>query len=156
MNNTFLFWSVTSTQTSLRFEVFTVVTMKNVVFWDMILCGSCKNRHFRGTYHLHLLGETYCLADYFRPKDGGNMFLWIISSYKSHMASHPRDDFLHIQTSFMSNTENTSDTIINVVPCKAKIWNKQGTEHERNEYVSISKIYIHTFLGLVMCFTESQ
>jgi hypothetical protein len=27
-----------------RFEVFTVVTMKNAVFWDVTSCGSCKNR----------------------------------------------------------------------------------------------------------------
>jgi hypothetical protein len=26
-----------------RFEVFTAVTMKNVVFWDVKQCGSCKN-----------------------------------------------------------------------------------------------------------------
>jgi hypothetical protein len=26
-----------------RFEVFTAVTMKNVVFWDVTACGSCKN-----------------------------------------------------------------------------------------------------------------
>jgi hypothetical protein len=32
-----------------RFEVFTAVTMKNGVFWDVTLCGSCKNRRFRGT-----------------------------------------------------------------------------------------------------------
>jgi hypothetical protein len=25
------------------------VAMKNVI-WDVTLCGSCKNRHFRGTY----------------------------------------------------------------------------------------------------------
>jgi hypothetical protein len=23
------------------------VTMNNAVFWDVMLCGSCKNRHFR-------------------------------------------------------------------------------------------------------------
>jgi hypothetical protein len=27
-----------------RFEVFTAVTMKNCVFWDVMPCGSCKNR----------------------------------------------------------------------------------------------------------------
>jgi hypothetical protein len=27
-----------------RFEVFTAVTMKNGVFWDVMPCGSCKNR----------------------------------------------------------------------------------------------------------------
>jgi hypothetical protein len=32
-----------------RFEVFTAVTMKNGVFWDVTSCGSCKNRHFGGT-----------------------------------------------------------------------------------------------------------
>jgi hypothetical protein len=39
-----------STQTfHARFEVFTVVTMKNGVFWDVTPCGSCKNRRFGGT-----------------------------------------------------------------------------------------------------------
>jgi hypothetical protein len=32
-----------------RFEVFTAVTMKNAVFWDVTPCGSCKNRRFGGT-----------------------------------------------------------------------------------------------------------
>jgi hypothetical protein len=32
-----------------RFEVFTPVTMKNCVFWDVTPCGSCKNRRFGGT-----------------------------------------------------------------------------------------------------------
>jgi hypothetical protein len=33
-----------------RFEVFTAVTMKNVVFWDVALCRSWVNRRFEGTY----------------------------------------------------------------------------------------------------------
>jgi hypothetical protein len=37
-----------------RFEAFTAVTMKNVVFWDVALCRSCVNRRFGGTYRLHL------------------------------------------------------------------------------------------------------
>jgi hypothetical protein len=32
------------------FEVFTAVTMKNGVFWDVTPCGSCKNRRFGGTW----------------------------------------------------------------------------------------------------------
>jgi hypothetical protein len=36
------------TQKYLRFEVFTAVTMKNGVFWDVTPCGSCKNRRFGG------------------------------------------------------------------------------------------------------------
>jgi hypothetical protein len=34
---------------NVRFEVFTTVTMKNGVFWDVTLCGFCKNRPFGGT-----------------------------------------------------------------------------------------------------------
>jgi hypothetical protein len=29
---------------SVRFEAFTAVTMKSGVFWDVMPCGSCKNR----------------------------------------------------------------------------------------------------------------
>jgi hypothetical protein len=36
------------------FEVFTALTMKNAVFWDVVLCGFCKNQRFGGTYRLHL------------------------------------------------------------------------------------------------------
>jgi hypothetical protein len=32
-----------------RFEVSTVVTMKNAVFWDFTPRGCCKNRRFGGT-----------------------------------------------------------------------------------------------------------
>jgi hypothetical protein len=35
-----------------RFEVFTTVTMKNAVFWDVTPCASCKNRRFGGIYRL--------------------------------------------------------------------------------------------------------
>jgi uncharacterized protein with PIN domain len=31
---------------NVRFEVFTAVTKKNGVFWDVTPCGSCKNRRF--------------------------------------------------------------------------------------------------------------
>jgi hypothetical protein len=40
-----------------RFEVFTAVTMKNAVFWNVTSCGSCKNRRFLGTYRLHYQGD---------------------------------------------------------------------------------------------------
>jgi hypothetical protein len=33
----------------LRFEIFTAVTMKNGVFWDVTPCGYCNNRRFGGT-----------------------------------------------------------------------------------------------------------
>jgi hypothetical protein len=31
--------------------------MKNIVFWDVTPCGSCKNRRFSGTYRLHHQGD---------------------------------------------------------------------------------------------------
>jgi hypothetical protein len=41
-----------------RFEVFAALTMKNAVFWDVMPCGSCKNRRFRGTYRLRHQGDN--------------------------------------------------------------------------------------------------
>jgi hypothetical protein len=41
----------------LRSEVFTAVTMKNAVFWDVMPSGSCKNRRFGGTQRLHHKGD---------------------------------------------------------------------------------------------------
>jgi hypothetical protein len=40
--------------TFVRFEVFTAVTMKNAVFWDVAPCRYCVNLRFGGTYRLHL------------------------------------------------------------------------------------------------------
>jgi hypothetical protein len=31
------------------FEAFTAVSMKNVIFWDAMPCGSCENRRFGRT-----------------------------------------------------------------------------------------------------------
>jgi hypothetical protein len=45
-----------------RFEVFTAVTMKKGVFWEVTPCFSCKNRRF----------------------GGGAKFLRNVGSYKSH------------------------------------------------------------------------
>jgi hypothetical protein len=44
-----------------RFEVFTVVTMKNNV-WDVLSCGSYKNRHFGGKYLLYHQGLLLLLT----------------------------------------------------------------------------------------------
>jgi hypothetical protein len=37
--------------------VFTAVTMKIAVFWDLVPCRSSVNRRFGGTYRLHLQGR---------------------------------------------------------------------------------------------------
>jgi cytidine deaminase len=41
--------AATNDNTSIRFEVFKAVTMKNDIFWNVTPCGSCKNRHFGRT-----------------------------------------------------------------------------------------------------------
>jgi hypothetical protein len=40
---------LTNSVLPLRLEVFTAVTMKNAVFWDVMPCDSVKNRRFGGT-----------------------------------------------------------------------------------------------------------
>jgi hypothetical protein len=45
-----------------RFEVFTAVTMKNGVFWDVTPCGSCKSRRFGGTWRLLHQGDSLLLV----------------------------------------------------------------------------------------------
>jgi hypothetical protein len=41
----------------IRFEVFTAVTMKNAVFWDVTPRGSCKNGRFGATKFLRNIGS---------------------------------------------------------------------------------------------------
>jgi hypothetical protein len=51
-NNAILHIELCTTQTRVhyvRFEVFTLVTLKNGAFWDVMPRGSCKNRRFGGT-----------------------------------------------------------------------------------------------------------
>jgi hypothetical protein len=47
--NCFIVPNVTSSFGLVRFEVFTAVTLKNGVFWDVTPFGCCKNRRFGGT-----------------------------------------------------------------------------------------------------------
>jgi hypothetical protein len=93
-----------------RFEPLTAVTMKNAVFWDVMPCGSCRNRRFRGRitsniritkigklgtmlaiYSQHVSVASYgyrCswLADSRLPDVGGHTFLRNVVPYKSHVA----------------------------------------------------------------------
>jgi hypothetical protein len=45
---------IETTKIHIGFEVFTTVTMENVVFWNVAPCKSCVNRRFGGKYRLHL------------------------------------------------------------------------------------------------------
>jgi hypothetical protein len=50
-------FNITEIMFGVRLEVFTAVTMKNGIFWDVAPCGSCKNRRFGGTQRLLHPGE---------------------------------------------------------------------------------------------------
>jgi hypothetical protein len=59
-----------------RFEVFTAVSMKNAVFWDVAPCRSCVNRRFGGTYRLHLQ-LTYLLNPFLLYPAVSRLFLFL-------------------------------------------------------------------------------
>jgi hypothetical protein len=50
-------WLMSNVRKDVRFEVFTAVTMKSGVIWDVTPCGSCKNRRFGGTQRLLHQGD---------------------------------------------------------------------------------------------------
>jgi hypothetical protein len=58
-------WCVTISSVYLVvwFEVFTAVTMKNSVFWDMVPCRSCVNWHFGGT-SVHKISTRRHIPEY--------------------------------------------------------------------------------------------
>jgi hypothetical protein len=62
-----------------RVEVFTAVTMKNAVFWDVVPCRSCVNRHFGGVYYLHLQGRKIC------EQQGTSISRWLQTEWPVEM-----------------------------------------------------------------------
>jgi hypothetical protein len=80
-----------------RFEVFTAVTMKNGVFWDVPSCGSCKNR----SYTLYSLGyfQFRTMEEVHKPSGSMSVYLhtamavpWPCRSSGSYsLASHRGD-----------------------------------------------------------------
>jgi hypothetical protein len=71
---------------SARFEVFTAVTMKNVVFWNVAPCRPCVNRLLSAA-----TSSCWFLArGFFYPADGGDTFLLNVDSHKMYTAPHPR------------------------------------------------------------------
>jgi hypothetical protein len=39
--------------------IIVIIIIKNAVLWDVVLCRSCVNRRFGGTYPLHLQGAAH-------------------------------------------------------------------------------------------------
>jgi hypothetical protein len=52
MTRSILYWT-----TSVFSSTVTDLVLKNAVFWVVALCTACVNRHFGGTYRLHLQGR---------------------------------------------------------------------------------------------------
>jgi hypothetical protein len=67
-----------------RFEVFTAVTMKNAVFWDVASCRSCVNRRFGGT-SAATCSRWFFARGFFYPEDGGDTFLRNVDSHKIYI-----------------------------------------------------------------------
>jgi hypothetical protein len=44
-------------EADVTFELFTAATMKNAMVWDVMPCGSCKNRRVGGSYRLNHQGD---------------------------------------------------------------------------------------------------
>jgi hypothetical protein len=75
-----------------RFVVFTAVTMKNAILWDVAQCRSCVNRRFGGTYlrSAATSSRRFLALGFSYPEDGKDTFLQNVGSHKIYTAPHPR------------------------------------------------------------------
>jgi hypothetical protein len=62
-----------------RFEVFTAMTIKNAVFWDVAPCRYFVNRRFGGAYRLHLQGIRNPRAMNQREQSTATCSRWFIA-----------------------------------------------------------------------------
>jgi hypothetical protein len=75
--------------------------MKNVVFWDIMPRGFCKNRHFGGTYRLHLhdgkiseLGTVVQQLFLARPDDGSDTSSEMSVLQEQHRFTSQKTEFI--------------------------------------------------------------
>jgi hypothetical protein len=69
-----------------RSEVFTAVTMKDGVFWDVTLCGSCNWYFFAVYVGCWLQLVLFLVHRFLSPDEGGARFLRNVGSHTSHVA----------------------------------------------------------------------
>jgi hypothetical protein len=74
------------------FEVFTAVTMKNAIFWDVyhvdLVWTDVSEECFASRVEKFASKEPAWAGGY--PDNGGGMFLWHVGSHKVYMVPHPR------------------------------------------------------------------
>jgi hypothetical protein len=104
-----------------RFELFTVVTMKNAIFWDVMPCGCCKNQLFGGTYDLHhQLERIVTLGTTLAVTSKQNMLqrntIWH-GSYKTHIMQ--QYGILHVVCCLRFIW--ISETYVSIMRCKERI-----------------------------------
>jgi hypothetical protein len=100
------------------FEVFTVVSINNVVFWDVTPCDSCKKRRFGGAYRIHhhllflrLLPRLLVTATFILRSPIFVILMMVVTCssetwvlIRAARRNIPGDGILHLLTSFMNNT----------------------------------------------------
>jgi hypothetical protein len=136
-----------------RFEVFTALTMKNAVFWDVALCRSSGlNRRFGGTYRLHLHGRKI-------RERGTRVSRWLQTKQSPAHAGSSLADFstlkmeaipsseTSVQSTRSTRRHNPEDGILHYFLCLdffLNAVNKSISDNLfRNSYGNISKICIH-------------
>jgi hypothetical protein len=128
--------------------------MTNVVFWDVMPCGSFKSQHFGGMYHLHLQGENnqqtrnmlaVAFTDYFHFEEGGNTLHRHVGFYKSHMASHPRrrhSIVIAVKTSNLTFPPTVCSTMTTGAQTEISQEWAQGHKHLHQVTASICKTFL--------------
>jgi hypothetical protein len=71
------------------FEVFTVVVLKSIIFWDMRPCSPLSfNRRFGGTYRLHLQGRRNRFSKPATTRRWYSSFVFTFITFVHHMYVH--------------------------------------------------------------------
>jgi hypothetical protein len=97
---------------NVRFDVFTAVTMKNAIFWDVASCRPCVNRRFGGTFRLHLQDCSLQTPAYAGSSLADFSTLKIEAIRSSETSVHTRSTRRHIPEDRKHNVSETGSVSI--------------------------------------------
>jgi hypothetical protein len=86
----FRIYSVFKWRPYIRFEVFTAVTMKYAVFWNVVPYRYCVNRRFGGTYLQGRRKKSACEEPAWAGAATSDTFLRNVGLHNIYTATHPR------------------------------------------------------------------